>query len=54
MLAISSWLPPGDANGIKDALGFAEDDVHFFERPVGSFRVEEVDRGDDEGVAEML
>ena len=30
---------------------FLEDDVHFFERAVGGFGVDEVDNGDDEGVA---
>ena len=50
-LVVAAGFFAGDANDGKDGFGFAENRVHFFEGTVGGFGVEEVDDGEDEGVA---
>ena len=51
VLAVASRLGCSDSNSVEDALGFAEDDVHFFKGTVGSLRIEEIDDRDNEGIA---
>jgi hypothetical protein len=41
----------GSLDDVEDAGCFAEDAVHFFEGAVSRLGVEEVDDGEDEGVA---
>ncbi len=49
--AETSWLIAGDFDGGEVGVAFAKDAIHFFEGAVGGFWVEEVDDGEDEGVA---
>jgi hypothetical protein len=51
VLAVATGFVGGNLDHVPDRGGLAEDGVHFFQRPVGGFRVEEVDDGEDEGVA---
>ncbi len=50
-LPVPSRLLSRDLDGREVGVAFAEDAVHFFERTIGGFGVEEVDAGDHEGVA---
>ena len=51
LLAIPPRLFLGDTDGAKDGCRLAEDGIHFLEGAVGCLGVEEVDDGEDEGVA---
>lgn len=51
VLAVAAGLVARNLDQAPDRLGLAKDDVHFFQRPVGGFGVEQVDDGEDEGVA---
>lgn len=51
VLAIPTGFFLGDSHNREDGMRLVEDRVHFFEGSVGGFGVEEVDHGDDEGVA---
>lgn len=54
VFSISARLNVGLLNNSEAALqarSLLEDDVHFFERAVGGFGVEEVDGREDEGIA---
>lgn len=54
MLSVSARLNVGSIDNGEPALearGLPEDNVHFFERTVRRFRVEQVNDGEDEGVA---
>ena len=50
ILAVAAWFLARNPDNGPDGFGLVEDCVHFFERAVGCFRVEEVDDGEDEGV----
>ena len=51
LLTIPSRLIARDFDKGEVGAAFAEDGVHFFQGAVGGFGVEEVDDGEDEGVA---
>lgn len=51
VLTIAVGLVASDGDSIEYAVGLVEDRVHLFKRAVGSFRIEEVDNREDEGVA---
>ena len=51
ILAIPAGLLARNSDNGPDGFGLVEDCVHFFEGAVGCFGVEEVDDGEDEGVA---
>ena len=51
LFAVASRLVAGDCDDGEVGVAFAEDAVHFFQGAVGGFGVEDVDDGEDEGVA---
>lgn len=53
-LAVHVRLGLGSVDQSENALCLAEDAVHFFKTAVGSFGVEEVDNGEDEGVSVVV
>lgn len=50
ILAVATGFLARNPDNRPDGFGLVEDCVHFFQRAVGGFRVEEVDHGEDEGV----
>ncbi len=51
LFAVASRFLAGDCDDGEVGVAFAEDAVHFFQGAVGGFGVEDVDDGEDEGVA---
>lgn len=51
VLSETAGLVASTLYDVEDGGCLAEDGVHFLQGAVGSFRVEKVDHGDDEGVS---
>ena len=53
IFTVSSGLVAGNFDDIKPTGAFTEDGIHFLERSVGSFRVEEIDYRENKSVAKI-
>ena len=53
MITVASWFMLRDTDSVENAMGFAEDDVHFFQRAVGSLGIEKVNDGKNQGAVTM-
>lgn len=51
LLAVAVGLVAGNGDQVEHVVGLVEDCVHFLQRAVGGFGVEEIDDREDEGVA---